>query len=325
MRGFKRIISAILLACILLTLLPPVSFTRAAEVTQRYELDTDGIDPGATYLIVNTGSVGDGNALRFYYDSYWSRDFRNQTLTVNEQDDVRYIDTGFTNEEDCQFQFSAANAGTITHGEYAVNLSGSNFVNGNPSNTLTFTNVGDGQYRIHYSSWLRTSYLRYSNSDWASSTTSSVVYLYKLTEHIEGYDVTFDGNGYTSGTLPENATMLSSGEQYTLPECPESLRKDIGEDTWLFLCWNTKADGSGTEYRPGETITITEDITLYADWYQQTKYAVTMITYLDGKPTDVDKFAGYDRHFYAMLEGGDGTYIPLTRQEEGTLQRQGGE
>ena len=38
--------------------MPPVQFTRAAEVTRRYELDTDGIDVGATYLIVNAGTAG---------------------------------------------------------------------------------------------------------------------------------------------------------------------------------------------------------------------------------------------------------------------------
>ena len=317
MKRFKRTLSLVLALCMVLLLLPQMQITRAAEVTQRYELDTDGIDAGATYLIVNTASTGTGNALKFYYQSSRNRDFRNQTLTIKKENGVTYIDAGFTNEADCQFQFSAATAGKITHGAYAVNLSESSFVNGNPSNTLTFTNVGGGQYRIHYGSMWSTYYLRYSNSDWARSTSSSSVYLFKLTEYAVGYDVNYDGNGHTSGTLPENALKLSSGETYTV-QAPTELRKDIGEDTWLFQCWNTAADGSGTEYAPGETIKVTEDITLYADWYQQTKHTISMVTYLDGVPTDVNKFAGYDRSFYAELEGGDGTLIPLTRRDEGT-------
>ena len=318
MKKLRKVLSAIVLLCMIATMLPPLQFIKAAEVTQRYELDTDGIDPGATYLIVNAGAAGNANALRFYYNNYWNRDFRNQTLTVNNKDGIYYINTGFTNEADCQFRFSAANAGQVTHDSYSMDLANSGFTSGNASNTLTFTNVGGGQYQIHYTSWWSTYYLRYNNSDWSRTDSSATVYLYKLTEHVEGYDVIFDGNGYTTGKLPENATMLSPGEEYTLPEPPEALRKDIGEDTWLFLCWNTLPDGSGTEYRPGDTITVTEDVTLYADWYQQTKYTISMITYLDGVATDVDKFAGYDRHFYAKLEGGDGTYIPMTRREEGT-------
>ena len=66
----------------LISLLPPMQLTHAAETTQRYELDTDGIDPGATYLIVNTATAGSANALMFYYGGTWSRDFRNQTLTI---------------------------------------------------------------------------------------------------------------------------------------------------------------------------------------------------------------------------------------------------
>ena len=34
-----------------------------------------------------------------------------------------------------------------------------------------------------------------------------------------------------------------------------------------FTGWNTKADGSGEDYAPGETFTVTGDTTLYAQWY----------------------------------------------------------
>ena len=320
MKNMKRIIAFALFVCSLISLLPPMQFVKAAEVVQRYELDTDGIDPGATYLIVNAGTAGSGNALRFYYNSMWSRDLRNQALTIQREDGTVFIDTGFTNEADCQFQFTGTNAGLVTHGDYSLELSGSRYESSN-SETLTFTNLGQGQYRIHYStsSWWNTTtyYLRYNNSDWSGSTTTSSVYLFKLTEHVVGYDVTFNGNGHTAGTLPENATNLSSGDTFTVPAPPSELRKDVGEDTWLFMSWNTAPDGSGTEYDPGQTITVTEDITLYVEWYQQTKYAVSMLTYLDNEPTDAAVMAGYEKEFFALLQGGNGDYIPLTRRQAG--------
>ena len=317
MKSLRRIFAFVLCLCLLTSMLPTVQFAKAAEITQRYELDTDGIDVGATYLIVNAGTAGDGNALRFYYNSYWSRDLRNQSLQIQSEDGVVFIDAGFTNEADCQFQFTGAGAGSVTHGDYNLNLENSRFDSGTTGNTLTFTHVGDGQYRIHYGSWFRTYYLRYNNSDWSGSTSTASVYLFKLTDYVVGYDLIFDGNGYTAGTLPDNATKLSSGE-YSVPEPKEPLRKDVGEDTYLFQCWNTAADGSGTEYKPGETIMVTGDTTLYAQWYLQTKYTVSMITYLDNVATDVEDIAGYDRQFYAKLEGGDDTYISLTRRAEGT-------
>ena len=64
MKNFRRIISALLLLCVIISLLPSISFARAATVNRRYVLDTDGIDPGATYLIVSSGAAGSANALR---------------------------------------------------------------------------------------------------------------------------------------------------------------------------------------------------------------------------------------------------------------------
>ena len=58
MKKMKRIFAAILTLCILLSLAPPIQITQAAQTIQRYELDTDGIDAGATYLIVNASSTG---------------------------------------------------------------------------------------------------------------------------------------------------------------------------------------------------------------------------------------------------------------------------
>ena len=326
MRLFKRVVSAVLLLCLLVTLLPAMSFVRAAEVVQRYVLDTDGIDVGATYLIVNTNATGTGNALRFYYGSSSSRDLRNQTVTIENDGTTTYISAGFTNEATCQFQFSGTKTGRITHGSYSVNLNESKYVTGNPSNTLTFNDLGSGRFQIYYTSLWRNYYLQYNNSDWTRSSSFSTsntsnapsVYLFKLTETVVGYDITFNGNGYTHGTLPDNVIGLSYGDPYTLPTNVE-LRKDIGEDTWLFLGWNSLPDGSGTEYAQGETITVTSDITLYADWYLQTKYTVSMITYLDGQPTDVDKISGTDKQFFAKLEGDNSApYLPLTKSAEGT-------
>ena len=320
MKKWKRMIAFVLTVCMFFSLLPPVQIVHAAETIRRYELDTDGIDVGATYLIVNTSTAGSGNALRFYYNSYWERDLRNQALTIQEEDKengITYIETGFANEADCQFQFSGADAGNITHGNYYLDLGNSRYASSS-GRTLTFTNLGGGQYRIHYttSGWgSNTYYLRYNDNDWTGSTTQFPVYLYKLVERVVSYDVIYDGNGHTSGTLPGNKTDLESGREYTVP-APTDLRKDVGEDTWLFACWNTKPDGSGTEYEPGETIIVTEDITLYARWYQQTKYSVSMITYLDDVATDIDQIAGYEKQFYARLEGGDDTYIPLTQKDK---------
>ena len=111
MKAFKRILSFLLLLSMVLSLAPMVQIAKAAETVYRYELDTDGIDPGATYLIVNTSAAGSANAMMFYYKNRNQADFRNQKVTIQSDDGVTYIDTGFSSEGDCQFQFSAAAAG----------------------------------------------------------------------------------------------------------------------------------------------------------------------------------------------------------------------
>ena len=50
------------------------------------------------------------------------------------------------------------------------------------------------------------------------------------------------------------------GGQITLPEDKPTL------DGYVFLGWNTKPDGSGEKYTPGQSITLKEDLTLYAQW-----------------------------------------------------------
>lgn len=41
---------------------------------------------------------------------------------------------------------------------------------------------------------------------------------------------------------------------------------DFDDSNYTFCGWDTKADGSGTRYAEGKTLTLTEDIILYAQW-----------------------------------------------------------
>lgn len=70
--------------------------------------------------------------------------------------------------------------------------------------------------------------------------------------------IIYNGNGATEGSMgmqvgdPDtNATIAPNG--YT-------------RNGYTFQTWNTKADGTGNTYRPGDSITLTGDITLYAQW-----------------------------------------------------------
>lgn len=77
------------------------------------------------------------------------------------------------------------------------------------------------------------------------------------------YTVTYDGNGATSGTPPTDTNSpYNSGATVTVLGNTGSLTKT----SKTFGGWNTKADGTGTNYAAAATFTISENTTLYAKW-----------------------------------------------------------
>ena len=81
--------------------------------------------------------------------------------------------------------------------------------------------------------------------------------------------VVFNGNNPTSGSVPENHTALS-GQSIVLPSNIGNLIRT----GCTFGGWNTKADGTGTNYAEGANYTIKGDIIFYAKW-NVNSYAVT--------------------------------------------------
>ena len=81
------------------------------------------------------------------------------------------------------------------------------------------------------------------------------------------YSVTYDGNGSTGGSVPTDATSYSSDATVTVKGNTGSLVKT----NYYFNGWNSKADGTGANFTPAGTFSITKDTTLYAKWTAKTK------------------------------------------------------
>ena len=74
---------------------------------------------------------------------------------------------------------------------------------------------------------------------------------------IRVYTVTYNGNSASGGPAPVDTGKYPDGA-YT---------KVLSGDNFSgFKHWNTKADGSGISYDPGNALSVTSDITLYAIW-----------------------------------------------------------
>lgn len=71
------------------------------------------------------------------------------------------------------------------------------------------------------------------------------------------FTIHFDANG-AEGEMSDIEAKYA--ETFIVPECLYE-NKDI-----QFKYWTTEADGSGVKYRVGNSVVITEDLTLYAQW-----------------------------------------------------------
>ncbi|MCC8123647.1 MAG: InlB B-repeat-containing protein, partial [Oscillospiraceae bacterium] len=105
-------------------------------------------------------------------------------------------------------------------------------------------------------------------------TQSETIELYASWDYVGVYyTVTYDANSGQGGTAAAGIIPGSGHTVYSDTEAGVSLVD------WAFISWNTSADGSGTSYQPGEMLTVTGDITLYAQWdYAMVHYY--SVTYL---------------------------------------------
>ncbi|MCX8013632.1 MAG: InlB B-repeat-containing protein, partial [Rectinema sp.] len=79
------------------------------------------------------------------------------------------------------------------------------------------------------------------------------------------YSVIYDANGATSGSVPTDSNAYRNGATVTILANIGNLDRD----DYIFAGWNTKADGTGTTYQPGDTFTMgSAHITLYAQWLE---------------------------------------------------------
>lgn len=91
---------------------------------------------------------------------------------------------------------------------------------------------------------------------------------------IARYTVSYNGNGHNSGTAPATVTVDSGGST-------TAAANPFTKTGSTFTGWNTAANGSGTSYAAGATISnITSNITLYAQWQGN-----PTITFEANKPT----------------------------------------
>ena len=87
----------------------------------------------------------------------------------------------------------------------------------------------------------------------------------ELTPSEKVYTITYNAN---DGTGAPSAQTKVAGTSLTLSSTEPT------RSGYTFLGWNTRANGSGTSYEPGDSYTIDGNATLYAQW-ELTTYTVS--------------------------------------------------
>jgi hypothetical protein len=81
--------------------------------------------------------------------------------------------------------------------------------------------------------------------------------------------ITYNGNGNTGGSPPADSSWYDVGSDIVVADDGTLVREDVGSPPvdYTFSCWNTQADGLGTDYDPDDFyVGITAMTTLYAKW-----------------------------------------------------------
>ncbi|MBR3709408.1 MAG: endonuclease [Bacteroidales bacterium] len=162
------------------------------------------------------------------------------------------------------------NGGT-NNGKYIYGTSGSNKINFGTSPTLNTLSYESNSVKIVSN----TSVMRFNNNSGqnrfryfqsSTYTNQQPVQLYKRVHAAQTHSIHFNPNG-GSGTM---------GDQTVNEFEPTALQDNIfTREGFVFEGWNTEADGTGDYYADGATVTLLDDLMLYAQWNQL--FTITLV------------------------------------------------
>ena len=107
----------------------------------------------------------------------------------------------------------------------------------------------------------------------------------------EIYQVMYDANGADTGAVIDN-TIYFDGSIATVME--NSNDNGFERKGYTFINWNTNSDGSGKKYEKGDSLTVYDNVTLYAQWEKNKTFKVTY----DGNENTTGKIPIDDTEYF---------------------------
>jgi uncharacterized repeat protein (TIGR02543 family) len=129
--------------------------------------------------------------------------------------------------------------------------------------------VRSGYNYIHWNTSADGTGISYSEKDTFIMGSRNIV-LYAQWSTLQTYTVTYDGNGYTGGSIPSDSNRYLAGASVTVADAGTMVRSGYSFSGWY------RTDGAGAEYSAGSSFTIgSADIILFAKWTMIQTYTVS--------------------------------------------------
>lgn len=122
------------------------------------------------------------------------------------------------------------------------------------------------------------------------------------------YGIWFAKNPYTLTYKADGSTHAVECT-YSAKGCTVTVSNDASRKGYVLSSWNTKSDGSGVSYKPGEEVTLTQNITLYAQWTANT---ATLNLHLNNGSGSVSSMTADVGISVTLLSGNDVTRTGYT-------------
>jgi uncharacterized protein (TIGR02145 family)/uncharacterized repeat protein (TIGR02543 family) len=204
--------------------------------------------PGTEVTVTATAATAQG-----YTFSGWSGASTSANPTVKiTMDENKTLTAGFGKRDATKF--------TVTFNRNGATVGNVEAVTADSGATVTLPGQGSLEKSGYsFAGWNTNSYgtgTKYNAGDIYRVIDGSTLYA----RWIPVYTVSFSDNGATGGSAPQ-AITADSGSSVTMP-----VQGNITKIGHTFGGWNTKSDGTGTNYGVGQTYTVTSNVTLYAKW-----------------------------------------------------------
>lgn len=144
---------------------------------------------------------------------------------------------------------------------WSINQSGITDFNCNTTFKYSDADIVGSENGIYSVQLIDSVWTLFANADSLNNTISAITDRLSDFTGYQGYKISYNANGATSGEAPEDQIKL-----YNIGLQLQANSGSLDRTGYIYQGWNTASNGSGTEYPVGSILGVNANVILYADW-----------------------------------------------------------